>query len=39
MTSRKTRPDPSTSRLNTRPMSLAKVTSPKPSVVITTRVQ
>ena len=39
MTSSSTTPDSSTMMLNTRPMSLVKVMSPNPSVVITTSVQ
>jgi hypothetical protein len=39
MTRRNTTPDSRTTMLNTRPMSLVKVMSPNPSVVITTSVQ
>ena len=39
ITSSRTTPDSSTTMLNSRPMSLVKVMSPNPSVVITTRVQ
>jgi hypothetical protein len=39
MTRSSTTPDSSTTMLNSRPMSVAKVMSPKPSVVITTSVQ
>ena len=39
ITSSRTTPDSSTTMLNSRPMSLVKVMSPKPSVVMTTSVQ